>query len=171
MKIFARAIRTRSGYPNWRNIKREVEKTMDHKDKPELLDYFTRITDLWEHEVTFQARKRITEKEVSLYVYPTGENKMLWIWVSGGTKGPYPIPKQPRPRGSPLRFRTEYKPRTGRGYRYKGPGKAVGPWRSAHQVMHPGIKSREFEKHIIRFYKKKFLKHVENAMRRGIRRL
>jgi hypothetical protein len=170
-KLFARVVRTRSGYPQWHNIKREVERTIDSKVKPEVLSYFTRITDLWEHEVGFQARKRVTAEFIRLYVYPTGPNKKIWIFVSGGTRGPYPIPKQPRPRGYPLRFRTGYKPKTGRGYRYRGPGKATGPWRSAHQVMHPGIKAREFEKHIIRFYKPKFRRHIENAMRRGMRRL
>lgn len=170
-KVLFRAIRTRSGYPNFANMQREVERTIDGTVKPELLTYFTRITDLWKHKVAFQARKRITVQGITLYVYPTGPNKMLWTWVSGGTKGPYPIPKQPKPPGFPLRFRKGYKPRTGRGYKYRGPGKATGPWVSKHQVQHPGIKAREFEKHIKRFYQPKFRKHMENALRRGARRL
>jgi len=134
-------------------MRREVEKTIDGTVKPELLTYFTRITNLWKHKVAFQARKRITAQGITLYVYPTGPNKMLWVW------------------SFPLRYRKGYKPRTGRGYRYRGPGKATGPWRSRHQVEHPGIKAREFEKHIKRFYQPKFRRHMENALRRGARRL
>lgn len=170
-KVLFRAIRTRSGYPNFANMVKELEKTIDNTVKPQLLSYFTRITDLWEHKVAFQARKRITPEGITVYVYPTGLNKMLWIWVSGGTEGPYDIPAEPRPIGFPLRYRKGYKPRTGRGYRYRGPGKATGPWASAHQVSHPGIKAREFEKHINRFYTPKYRRHMENALRRGARKL
>lgn len=167
-RVLFRAIRTRSGYPNFTNMTREVERTIDRDVKPELLTYFTRITDLWDHKVTFQARKRITPKGITLYVFPTGSNKDLWIWTSGGTKPHDIVPKGP---GYPLRFRTGYKPRTGRGYRYRGPGKSVGPWVSTYQVKHPGTKAREFEKHIKRFYTPKFRRHMENALRRGVRKL
>jgi len=150
---------------------KEVEKTFDDKVKPELRSYFTRITELWDHPVRFEARKRVTSKSISLYIGPTGTNAKLWTWITLGTKGPYLIPKQPKPPGFPLRFRRDYKPRTGRGYRYRGPGKAIGPWVSKHQVEHPGIKAREFEKHIKRFYTPKFHGHMRNAIRRGVRRL
>jgi len=194
-KILFRPIRTRLGYPNFANVMKEVEKTFDDKVKPELRSYFTRITKLWDHPVRFEARKKVTSRSISLYVGPTGTNAKfearkkvtsrsislyvgptgtnakLWIWITLGTKGPYKIPKRPKPPGFPLRFRTDYKPRTGRGYRYRGPGKAVGPWVSKHQVEHPGIKPREFEKHIKRFYTPKFHAHMRNALRRGARTL
>ena len=51
-KVLFRAIRTRSGYPAWPNMVKELEKTIDNTVKPELLTYFTRITDLWDHPVT-----------------------------------------------------------------------------------------------------------------------
>lgn len=167
-KVLFRAIRTRSGYPAWPNMIKEIEKTIDNTVKPELLTYFTRITDLWDHKVDFQARKRITSQGITLYVFPTGPNKDLWIWTSGGTKPHDIAPKGP---GYPLRFRTGYKPRTGRGYRYRGPGKSVGPWVSTYKVKHPGTKAREFEKHIKRFYTPKYRRHMENALRRGARKL
>jgi len=150
---------------------KEVEKTFDRHVKPELRSYFTRITKLWDHPVRFEARKKVTSKSISLYVGPTGTNAKLWIWITLGTKGPYLIPKQPKPSGFPLRYRKGYQPRTKPGYKYRGPGKAVGPWRSAHQVKHPGIKPREFEKHIKRFYTPKFHARMRNALRRGVRRL
>jgi len=147
---------------------KEVEKTIDNTVKPELLTYFTRITDLWDHPVTFQARKRITSQGITLYVFPTGPNKDLWLWTTSGTRPHVIVPKAA---GYPLRFRTGYKPRTGRGYRYRGPGKSVGPWVSTYKVQHPGTKAREFEKHIKRFYTPKYHRHMENALRRGARRL
>lgn len=68
-----------------------------------------------------------------------------FIWVDEGTEGPYPIPKQPKPPGQALKFRTDYRPRTTPGAPFSGgPGVAVGPWRSAEQVMHPGIEERNF---------------------------
>jgi len=167
-KVLFRAIRTRSGYPQWTNMQKEVERTIEGTVKPELLTYFTRVTDLWKHKVTFQARKRITAQGITLYVYPTGPNKDLWTWTTLGTKPHVIVPKRA---GYPLRFRTGYKPRTGRGYRYRGPGKAVGPWVAAYRVQHPGTKPREFEKHIRRFYQPKFRKIMEAALRRGARRL
>jgi hypothetical protein len=167
-KVLFRAIRTRSGYPNFGNMTKEVERTIDAVVKPRLLTYFTRITDLWEHKVDFQARKTVRPEGITLYVYPTGPNKKLWLWTSRGTK-PHII--KPKAAGYPLQFRTDYKPRTRPGYRYRGPGKAVGPWVSAYEVHHPGTKPREFEKHIRRFYQPKFRKEMENALRRGARKL
>lgn len=167
-KILFREIRTRSSYPNFGNMVREVERTIDTVVKPELLDYFTRITKLWKHQVDFQARKQITAQGITLYVYPTGPHKMLWVWTSEGTR-PHTI--VPKAAGYPLRFRTRYQPRTKPGYKYRGPGKAVGPWVAAYRVQHPGTKPREFEKHIKRFYQPKFKRHMENALQRGARRL
>jgi len=170
-RAFFRAIHTRPGYPKWPNLMRRVEITFDARVKPELLSYFTRITNLWDHKVDWRTQKRVTDTYISLYVYPAGPNRKLWVWITLGTKGPYLIPKQAKPPGFPLRFRIGYKPRTGRGYRYRGPGKAVGPWVSKHQVEHPGIKPRHFEKHIKRFYEPKFRRHMENAIRQGVRKL
>jgi hypothetical protein len=166
-KVLFRAIRTRSGYPNFANMQKEVEKTIDGTVKPQLLTYFTRITDLWKHKVAFQARKRITAQGITLYVYPTGPNKDLWTWITKGTRK-----RDIVPRTKPyLRFRLGYKPRTGRGYKYRGPGKAIGPWVTVKKVKGHKIKPREFEKHIRRFYQPKFRKIMENALRRGARRL
>jgi hypothetical protein len=167
-QIVFRPIRLRLGYPNFDNVMKEVEKTFDDKVKPELRSYFTRITELWDHPVRFEARKKVTSKAISLYVGPTGANAKLWIWTSLGTK-PHTI--TPKAAGYPLRFRTQYKPRTGRGYRYRGPGKSIGPWVSTYEVEHPGTKPREFEKHIKRFYTPKFHARMRNALRRGARKL
>jgi len=146
---------------------KEVEKTIDRTVKPELLTYFTRVTDLWEHQVAFQARKRVTDRGITLYVFPTGPNKDLWTWITKGTRK-----RDIVPRTKPyLRFRLDYKPRTRRGYKYRGPGKAIGPWVTVKKVKDHEIKAREFEKHIKRFYTPKFRKHMENALRRGVRKL
>jgi len=165
-KVLFRAIRTRSGYPNFANIQREIEKTIENVIKPELLAQFNRIVANWTHKVTFQARKRITNQGITLYVYPTGPNKKLWIWTSLGTKKHDIVPKGP---GYPLRFRIGYKPRTwtGLGRKYGGPGISIGPWRSKYLVKHPGTKAREFEKDIARRYQPKFTRHIFRAIRRG----
>lgn len=168
MKILTRAIRTRAGYPNFDAMLQEVEKTIEAEVKPQLLSYFTRIVADWEHVVEFRARKRITSEGISVYVWPTGPNAKYWIWVSGGTKAHTIVP---RTVGIPLKFRTGYRPKTDTGYKYRGPGTSIGPWVSATSVEHPGIRPREFERHIARFYQPKFRKLMEAALRRGAREL
>lgn len=157
----------RLGYPNFANVMKEVEKTFDDKVKPELRSYFTRITKLWDHPVRFEARKKVTSRSISLYVGPTGTNEKFWTWTTKGTRKRDIVPK----RKPYLRFRLDYKPRTRRGYKYRGPGKAIGPWVTVKKVKDHETKPREFEKHIKRFYTPKFHAHMRNALRRGTRKL
>lgn len=146
---------------------REVERTFRTEIKAELLSYFYRVVEEWKHKVRFEATIMVSNKGIWIYVYPVGPNANLWIWTSGGTEPHTITPKGPYP----LVFRTEYQPKTRPGYKYRGPGESVGPWVATYAVKHPGTKPREFEKHINRFYLPKFRRRVENALRRGARRL
>jgi hypothetical protein len=147
---------------------KELEKTIDSIVKEELLSYFLRIVADWKHQPEFKVRKVITADGITIYVYPAGQYKDLWLWVSGGTRSHTIMPKTA---GYPLAFRTDYRPRTRPGYKYRGPGESVGPYVKAKVVEHPGIKPRLFEKHIARFYRPKYRKHLEAALRRGAARL
>lgn len=170
-KILFRQIKARAGYPNFDAMLREVEKTIEARVKPELLVAFNEIVADWEHHVDFRARKLLTAEGISVYVWPTGPNAKFWIWVSGGTKAHTIVSEAV---GVPLRFRTDYHPKTQPirgGVRYGGPGISIGPWVAKESVEHPGIKPREFEKHIARLYMPKFRKHMEAALRRGAKKL
>jgi len=158
---------------NWQAFYNELAKTLDTEVKPALLAYFERVTKSWENEQTFKAKKRITQTMMTVDVWPSGPNAMIWKYVSQGTKGPYPIPKPGNTRAKILKFRWggpgSYKARTTTSGGYKGPGKATGPIVLRKRVTHPGIKARNFEAHIARWYKSQFRRTMKNAVARGLR--
>lgn len=166
MRVFTRMVRGRKKHPNWSGIAKEIERTIDATIKPEALSYFERIVASWKHKPGFKARKRVSHEEIVIWVYPTGEHKAIWGYVSGGTRPHIIRPKKARA----LVFRTGYEPRTRPGGQYRGPGTATGDLVFAQQVQHPGSKARNFERHIARWYGPKFRRHMENAARRGARR-
>lgn len=94
----------------------------------------------WSHrpnitaKVTFHGGRDV-ELEVTV-------DDQIYMWVSEGTRGPYPIPKTPRP--YPLRFQTGYKAKTQVGSLTPSGGGSFGPVVRPMQVMHPGIKARKF---------------------------
>lgn len=157
----------------WQAFHDELARTLDAEVKPALLAYFEKVTKAWRNRQTFKAIRHITQSEVSVDVKPVGENAKIWRYVSQGTKGPYPIPKSPRPYN--LKFLWggygSYKARTTTSGGYNGPGRVVGgKIHRPKQVSHPGIKARNFEQHIARWYKPKFRQTMKNAVARGMRR-
>ncbi len=167
---YRKVYKPRQQWFDYRAFRREVEQTIDKKTKPDLIQAHKRVVSNWTGKPEFKARKFVNKDGIKINVFPAGEYKMRWIWVSRGTKGGYKIPKTPKPKGDPLRFKTGYKPRTVPVGKFGGPGVYTGPWASALQVTHPGIKAREFEKTIAADYKKTFARDMNNAMKRGIRR-
>lgn len=143
---------------------------------PRVEGYFENVVEPWSEENTPPIETEKTEGAdyIEWYTRPVGPNAEIWDWITNGTKGPYPIPKHPKPPGTALRFRWggpgSYKARTGRGGQYRGPGKATGPIRFFKQVMHPGIKPRNFEKHFKRYINPSFRKESEAAVKRGVRK-
>lgn len=178
MRVLMRQVRTRGKHKKWADIVKEVKKTCDTVVKPELITYPERIVASWKAEDRpgFRAWKRVTKKAITVGFYAVGgKGKDIWKWLTEGTGlyGPkhkkYPIvPKKAKV----LRFRTGYQPKTrpGAGGQYKGPGIATGEIVHTKKVMHPGIRPRPFPKVISRWYTPKFRRHIENAMRRAIRR-
>jgi len=140
---------------------------MEREAKPHFLKAFRRVVANWDHKPDFKARKYFRPDYIAITVHPTGSNAQIWRWVSGGTKGPYKIPK-----AGPgyLAFQLGYKPKTKPKGKIGGPGVATGPWvRGVMQVEHPGIKAREFEKVIADDEKDWFSRNAENAWRRTLR--
>jgi hypothetical protein len=181
MRVLWREIRERRRRPDFEAIIKEVNKTLDAKVKPEVLAYFNnRIMRYLNLDVTFKAKKQVTKEEIIVYVYPTGPDKDIWKILSVTGSGLYGPKKRkyeitPKGEGYPLRFPWggygSYKPKTTTAGGYKGPGTVTNPQIVRFmRVMHPGIRPRRFEKHVGRWYRKKFVKHIENAMRRATRR-
>lgn len=160
--------------PNWQAFYAEIERTINAEVKPELTGWFDKIVADWKNRPSFKAVSKTTQDWISVYVYPVGVNAKIWKYVSGGTRGPYPIPKPGNKRAKTLRFRWggygSYKARTTPQGGYKGPGKATGKMQSFKRVRHPGIKARNFERHIARWYQKRFRQTMKNAVARGLRK-
>jgi len=155
---------------NWQPFYNELSQTLDREVKPDLIAQFEKITKSWTHKQVLKSLKTTKPTEISMYVYPTGENAKIWEYVSLGTKGPYPIPKPGNTKAKTLRFREGYKARTTTSGGYGGPGKATGKTVFRKRVTHPGIKARNFEKHIARWYRPQFIKTIKNAVARGLRK-
>ncbi len=67
-----------------------------------------------------------------------------FVWVEGGTEGPYPIPKMgPHPRGLGP-FQVGFVPKTRPGILASQQGSRFGPFIFPKRVMHPGIEARRF---------------------------
>lgn len=154
---------------NWQPFYAEIEATLEKTVKPNMIAWFNKIVASWKHRPMFKAKSRITRESMQIYVYPTGASAKIWQYVSGGTRGPYPIyPKKP---GYPLKFRTGYKARTTTSGGYKGAGRAFGKIvRPMYVLKHPGIKARNFEKHIARWYAPTFRRTMKNAVARATRK-
>jgi len=166
-KVAYRAIRGRRKFAKAPEVEKLMGAFLDDTVKPHFIKCFERVVVNWDHKPEFKARKHYSADDLRIDVYPAGQHKDKWIWVSGGTRGGYKIPKG----GSGyLAFQTGYKPKTKPPGKFGGPGTYTGPWvRGVMQVTHPGIEPRNFEKVIADDEKQWYSKQVENAWRRILR--
>jgi len=165
-----RAVRSRRKFIKAPTVKRKLGAVLTDPVKKKFVAEFENVVSDWSGPPKFKARAFITFDYIKINVFPSGANKDKWIWVSRGTRGPYPIPK-----GGPgfLAFTLGYSARTKpRGQHHVGSGTASGPQVfGVMQVMHPGIKAREFEEVIAEDNKEWYSRTMENAWRRIIRSL
>lgn len=166
-----RAIRERRRFVHAPEVKRVLGDTLDNEVKLALLRRFEAVVANWQHAPVFQARKFVTENAIWVNVFPTGENKRIYQYVTGGTR-PHPIAAR---HAKTLAFvwggPGSYTPKTAPGGHWGGPGTASGSMHYPLVVQHPGNKPRDFEAVIKREYQPEFLRTLENAFRRAIRRL
>lgn len=168
-----RVNRGRRKFAQSAKVKRQLESHIDSQVKPELIKRFERVVVNWQHKPEFKARKFVTVDEIQVNVFPAGEHKMIWIYVSGGTKPHEITPKNAYNRlffewGGP----GSYKPKTRPVGRFGGPGVVMGGSLAvAKSVQHPGTEAREFEKAIRDDYRREFSRSMEAAWRRIIRSL
>lgn len=172
-KVAFRQIRSRQIYLDYPAFRREIVQTIERKSKPELISAHEEVVADWATEIEFGARKVISEQGITVYIFAKGENKDIWGYVTRGTRPHVIKPKRP---GYPLRFKWggpgSYKPKTTTAPSFGGPGKVQGgkTVRFA-AVNHPGNKRRPLPAAIARKYKPTFSRDMENASRRGVRRM
>ena len=169
MRILAKRIGKQAG-PDWREVIKEVERTLDKTVKPELLREFESVVENWEHKPGFAARKSIRGRDIEVSVYPTGKHKKIWQYVSEGTR-----PHKIRPRwAKALRFQWggpgSYQPKTTvRPTTWGGPGTVSGGKTVYRQeVDHPGTEARNLEQFIGKRYQPKFVMHIQRAITQGL---
>ena len=172
INVVVTSLRTKWRFTDfWPQVEAEIKKTLENQAKPEIKGMLNAVVADWKNKPEFNAVLTRPGGNFGMGFYATGPSRMIWKYVNEGTKGPYPIPKNPKPIGDPLKFRMGYAPRTSPGGRFGGPGKASGPWRSARQVEHPGIKARDFTGTIQGKYRTTYLRHIKRAMDRATKRI
>lgn len=124
----------------------------------------------WKNKPDFKDETTIVAdyKRIEVLITPKGNKKVIRIfnYVDKGTKGPYLIPKVLKP-GRMLRFQPNYSAMTRPVAKYNvGTGRSFGGWVSKKQMMHPGIKGREF----IKTFWKELAPPLEVRMQKNINR-
>lgn len=149
--------------------RQQIEKVLDEQVAPAMIKSHERIVVNWSNRVTFSSEKSIRANKINLFVFPTGPNKQIWIYVDQGTR-----PHRIEPRQKPLLIfpwggPDSYLPKT-----LPRPARTVvggGTVRNPHIVRslgvdHPGSEARGFSKQIAEDIKPEFRREIENAFRR-----
>lgn len=166
-------------------LREEIEKELEQAGETVRLELVAN-TLTWKNKPKFT--KKFTIKRTLLAVDVTVDKRTkagkIFTYVSGGTgkwgksARPYKIRAKTR-NGIPgkLKFQTNYIPKTEAvrpnariAKANVGPGVAVGPWRQADEVEHPGIEPRNFVDVAVNGLQPSFRRRIENAIRRAVRR-
>ena len=169
-----RAIRSRRKFMHSAKVKRQLAAVLDDKVKPHFIQRFKMVVANWDHKPEFEGRKFIRPDKMWVNIFPAGEHKKIWIFVTKGTRK-HLIPKHPKTDGT-LAFqwggKGSYKPKTKPPGKFGGPGVVIGgEMHFPKQVKHPGSEGRGFEKIIREDEKPWFSRTMNNSWRRIIRAL
>lgn len=150
-------------------VRKEIEKVLDEKVTPAMIKSHELIVANWKNKVTFSAEKSIRPDKIRIFVFPTGPNKQIWIYVDQGTK-PHPIKPRKKPLlifswGGPGSYIPKTKAKPARTVAGGGKVQNAQIVRST-GVDHPGSEAREFSRTIAEDIKPEFKKEIENAFRR-----
>ena len=167
-----RVTRRRRKFIKAPEVKKKLGVVMDNEVKPHFLAAFRRVVANWKHKVEFKARKFIRTDRIWLDVFPTGEHKKIWIFVTKGTRAHIIRAKNAPVLAFLWGGKGSYKPKTKPVGKFGGPGVVTGgTMHFAKEVHHPGSEGRDFEKAIRDDNKKWFSRTMENGWRRIIRSL
>lgn len=174
-KVAYRAKRSRRKFNKSKEIKALLADFMDAEVKPHFVEQFEEIVADWKHKPDFKARKYIRADSIQIAVYPAGEHKLIWKYVSRGTRrhkiraknAPFLV----FPWGGKGSYRPKTRPSSGiAGPSFRGLGKVVGGKTVRFkEVDHPGNKPRKFEEWIADREKDWYSREMENAWRRILR--
>jgi len=164
-----RSGKRRAAIADLRSISRkEIERAMDEDVKPAAVKSHEKIVQNWDSDVGFAAKKYIRATSITIYVYPTGKDKLIWTYVDQGTK-PHPIMAKNAPvlsfkwggKGSYVPKTMARPARTVVGGGFVKGGKPV----AFKRVNHPGSEGRFFSEVIAKDIQPDFRRLIENAFR------
>lgn len=105
----------------------------------------------------------------ALYVFPRGQGREIWIWLTMGV-GAHDIVPKVKSHYSYLKVRLNYSPRTTAAGGFGGKGTYGGPTIKVYGAVRnwPGIAARTFEKYIIQEVEDRVLSILVDAVRRAL---
>ena len=166
-----RVTRGRRKFLNAPQVIADLGKSLDEA-KVHFIAEFKKVVEDWEHQVEFAARKSVTADKIKITVYPTGANKDIWKFVTGGTKPHVIRAKNAKTLAFMWGGPGSYQAHTTAPGGYGGPGTvAGGVMHFPKEVQHPGTKARNFEHSIREQEADWFSAFMEAAWKRAIRRL
>ena len=136
-----------------------AERSADFAEKEFAKTYRT-----WDHKPTFKKKVKASRGSIGWEVWTADQ---IYSWVSGGTKGPYKIPKD---KPGLLVFPSGYKAKTTPNLVFSKQGGSFGSTVFFYgQVTHPGIDPRNFDEAVARFVKPWWVKWNADAIKVGAR--
>ena len=125
-----------------------------------------RTVTTWSDKPTFRTRNVFTNEFIAVDLTPSKNAPgQRWIWINEGTRRRV---IRPRRAGGRLYFRDKFIPKTRRGLIGSMRGYKGGRLISKRQVTHE-IKARRWTATMVKQYRKRYLKKMNNAMRRAAR--
>ena len=145
-------------------MRREMEKEGIDDAKKQLKAMAERTVSTWKDKPKFKSRNIFTSDTIAVDVTPSKDKAgQRWIWINDGTPARIIVPKKP---GGLLWFRPKSFPKTRTGLLGSLKGRRGGKLVPAKKVNHPGIKARKWTKAMAKEYRKRFLRQMNNAMKR-----
>lgn len=142
-------------------IYRELEKEAEAVSK-EIEADFKKTVRTWNRKVKFIRLVQVGNDQVAVLV---GTDDEIYRYVDEGTRAHWIYPK----RKKALKFTSDYKAKTTPQIIDSQAGGAFGDMVFSKSVRHPGTKARQFDKEIQKKWKKKFKRHMEDALKRGVK--
>jgi hypothetical protein len=139
---------------------RAMSQVMRSKTRPDIQKLFRKTIQGWEHVPRFDYIFKDTVSELSVTVYPAGDNAEIYKMVSLGSPA-HPI----SPRRSPFMTLQRYRAATRPGSLRSGSHGRTGPVYKAYRtVLHKGFPARDFPDTIKKEYEPTFRADMESAM-------
>lgn len=164
MKILVRTITTKKNPFDYTYFEDEFRSEFNTNIRQDIIRDYEKTVEGWRNKPYFRTRLRITQDEVSFFVWPAGPHADQYNLVDAGSPEHVITPKAI---GGRLRYRTGYSPSTRPRVISSRRSSRYGPLVTARAVSHPGFEGREFHKTISKEYYPDYRRRIKNALQRA----